>query len=79
MTTELLEDMKLMLHAQLSEWLGSDIPDEGTDDYETWTSRAIEIDEISSFGDVYDYLQQDDERAQDFFTYFDIDDFKLVI
>lgn len=67
MTTEILEHMKSALHAELSEWLGSDIPDEGTDDFDTWTSKANEIDGISSFSDVYDCLDQDDQRAKNFF------------
>ncbi len=74
-----LEEMKSALHSELSEWLGFDVPDEDSDDYETWTSRASEIDDISSFRDVYEYLQGDDERAEEFFTSFGINDFRLVI
>ncbi len=77
--TNKLEEMKSALHSELSEWLGFDIPEEGSEDYDTWTSRASEIDDISSFRDVYGYLLEDDDRAEEFFASFGINDFRLVI
>lgn len=74
-----LMGMKSSLRAELSEWLGFDIPKEGSEDFEVWTSRADEIEEISSFRDIYEYFQEDDELAEEFFTSFGIIDFKLVI
>lgn len=59
--------------------LGFDIPNEGSEDYKIWTSRASEIDDISSFRDVYAYLQEDDDRAEEFFASFGISDFRLAI
>ena len=77
--TNKLKEMKSALHSELSDWLGFDIPNEGSEDYEVWTSRASEIDDISSFRDVYAYLQEDDDRAEEFFASFGISDFRLVI
>lgn len=77
--TNKLKKMKSALQSELSEWLGFDIPKEGSEDYEAWTSRASVIDDISSFGDVYSYLQEDDDRAEEFFARFGISDFRLVI
>ena len=77
--TNKLEEMNSQLHFELSEWLGSDIPEEGSEDYETWQSRANEIDDIKSYGDVYQYLRWEDEKAEEFFGMFGIDDFRTVI
>ena len=77
--TNKLKEMKSTLHSKLSEWIGFDIPNECNEDYEVWTSRASEIDDISSFRDVYAYLQEDDDRAEEFFASFGISDFRLVI
>jgi hypothetical protein len=71
--------MKARLRDGLTEWLGFDIPDEGTEDYQTWVSRAQEIDDISRFEDVYTYFAGDDERTEYFFRSFGIDDFRSVI
>lgn len=74
-----IERMKAQLRAGLTEWLGFDIPDEGTEDYQAWVSRAQEIDDISTFEDVYTYFSGNDEVAEDFFRSFGIDDFRSVI
>ena len=47
-TKNILADMKESLRYELKEWLGSDIPEEGDDDYETWQSRTDEIDAIGT-------------------------------
>lgn len=77
--TNQMDKMKSALHSELSEWLGFDIPDEGSEDYEVWVSRSMDIDDISCFRDVYEYLGEDDDRAEQFFALFGIDDFRLVI
>lgn len=74
-----IEKMKAELLSQLNEWLGFDIPEEGTDDYSTWKSRQLEIEGIQNFSDVYDYLNTDDESAREFFEGFGIKDYKSQI
>ena len=69
--TNKVEQMKAALSSQLSEWLGFDIPDEGSEDYETWISRSNEIEEISSYHDIYEYLGGGD-RADEFFASYGI-------
>ena len=64
----MIERMKAQLRADLSEWLGSDIPDEGSEDHQTWVSRSQEIEDISTFEDVYAYLGMNEELARDIFS-----------
>lgn len=73
---DVVEAMKAELFSQLNDWLGFDIPEEGTEDYDAWVSRQLAIKDIQDFSDVYDYLGGDDERAQDFFEGFGIKDYK---
>lgn len=68
--------MKAELLSQLDEWLGFDIPEEGTEDYDTWQSRQMDIENIRSFADVYNYLDGDEKRVKDFFENFGIKDYK---
>jgi len=75
----IIKEMKSALRSELSEWLGFDIPDEDDDDFETWTSRSAMIEDLSSFRDVYEYLGGDDQRAEEFFASFGINNFRLVI
>jgi hypothetical protein len=44
-----VEDLK----NQVQEWLGFDIPDEGTEDYEIWQMKISLIEQIESISDVY--------------------------
>lgn len=62
--------------SQLDEWVGFDIPEVGSEDYETWMSRRLEIEDIRNFADVYDYLGAEDERAEEFFESFGITNYK---
>ena len=74
-----IEAMKDQLLGELNEWLGFDIPEEGSEDYETWKSREQEIEAIEDLSDIYYYLGGDDERAKDFFEQFGIIDFQSKI
>lgn len=73
---EVIKKMKAELQSQLDEWLGFDIPEEGSEDYDTWQSRQMDIEDIQSFADVFDYLDGDEERATEFFESFGISDFQ---
>ncbi|MCX7196551.1 MAG: hypothetical protein NTW37_00735 [Proteobacteria bacterium] len=60
MTTQeskLVEQIKADLLSRLEEWLGSDIPDEGTEDYDTWQYKLEEIEAIESVSDVIEYAE----------------------
>ncbi len=74
-----IESMKLTLLGELDEWVGFDVPDEGTEDYDAWQLRLQLIEDIESYADVYDYLNGDDERAKEFFEEHGISDFKSLI
>ena len=69
---ELLEKMKLELLDDVSEWLGSDIPAEDTEDYETWQNRLQEIEQISSFADINDYLENRGRDTVEFFESWEV-------
>jgi hypothetical protein len=74
-----VRSMKRRLEEELSEWLGSDIPRKGTEDYETWKNREAEIRTIETYDDVYNYLGGNDELAREFFCDFGIKDFEAVL
>lgn len=75
----LIDDMKKQLLAQLDEWLGFDVPEVGSEDYETWQSRLMDIEDIKTFSDVYEYLNCDEDSANEFFESFGVKNFKLKI
>ena len=53
----LIDSIKRSFSADLDEWIGLDIPDEGTEDYEVWQSRAQQIESINSIADVLAYAE----------------------
>ena len=48
----LIEQVKQSLLAELSEWIGFDIPEEGEEDHVTWQLRLQLIDDIGSIEDA---------------------------
>jgi len=52
-----VEDIKSDLLGELDEWLGFDIPDEGTEDYAYWQERLHAINAIETLDDVLVYLE----------------------
>ncbi len=70
--SELLEKMKLELLDDVSEWLGSDIPSEDTEDYEAWQDRLHEIKQISSFADINVYLENLGQNTAEFFESWEV-------
>ena len=69
---ELITKMKSELLDEVAEWLGSDIPEENTEDYDDWQSRLMEIEDIRSFGDVKDYLENRGRDAGEFFEEWEV-------
>jgi len=65
-TLEIITKMKIELLDEVAEWLGSDIPEENTEDYDAWQSRLMEIEEIRSFADIKDYLENRGRDAEEF-------------
>jgi hypothetical protein len=54
MQTDILEKCISELNSQLQEWLGSYIPDKGSEDYEIWQMKIALIEQVESVSDVYD-------------------------
>lgn len=52
-----VEDIKSDLLGELDEWLGFDIPDEGTEDHAYWQERLHAISAIETPDDVLVYLE----------------------
>ena len=48
------------LNSQLQEWLGFDIPIEGTEDYEIWQLKISLIEQVESISDVYELSEGGD-------------------
>jgi hypothetical protein len=48
------------LNSQLQEWLGFDIPTEGTEDYEIWQLKISLIEQVESISDVYELSEGGD-------------------
>ncbi len=71
--------MQQGLRDALEDWLGFDVPDEDSDDFEVWQARKLEIEAVRTFADVYACLDEDDNRAAAFFARYGIDDCRSVI
>ncbi|MEQ1634639.1 MAG: hypothetical protein ABL997_19835 [Planctomycetota bacterium] len=54
---KLVAEIKERFLAELDQWIGIDIPDEGTDDYDTWQSRLEQIEAIEAMVDVLEYAE----------------------
>ena len=54
---DLVREIKESLSAKLDEWLGFDIPEEGTEDYEVWQERLAAIEAIERVEDVIAYAE----------------------
>ena len=64
-----ISSIKAALIAQLDEWLGIDLPDEGTEDYDIWQCRRAAIEQVSSVDEAKEYLAgigMDDEAVHEF-------------
>ena len=69
---DLVEKMKTELLGDVSEWLGSDIPHKGTEDYEAWQEWLQEIEEIKSFADICEYLDSRRRNIGEFFESWEV-------
>lgn len=58
-----IDAMRRVFQHGVDEWLGFDIPDEGSEDYERWQSMLMDIEDIQNIGDVREYLES---RGQNF-------------
>jgi hypothetical protein len=66
--TEIIESMKCHLLDRVDEWVGMDVPAEGTEDYETWKSKSAEIEAIENIQDVIEYVESEGIDLDDFFV-----------
>lgn len=64
---EIIERMKSDLLGRVDEWVGMDIPEEGSEDYESWQFKLAEIDAIENIQDVVDYVESEGFDLYDFF------------
>lgn len=62
----ILNLMKQSLRARIEEWIGFDIPDEGTEDYDRWQIMNDEVEGIASIDDVLSYLESEGVDVEDF-------------
>lgn len=75
-TDDTLSEMKGGLQYLVEEWLGNDIPDEGTEDYERWQMMLVDIDDVGSVADAIEFLEalgRDDEGVNEFLTMYGLD------
>ncbi len=59
--------MKSDLRGRVDEWVGTHVPAEGTEDYESWQAKLAEIDAIENIQDVIDYVESEGFDLDDFF------------
>ncbi len=69
-----IEQMKEQLHARISEWLGFDIPEEGTEDYERWNEMVEQVDAITNLDDVVSYIEEQGFDPEEFLAEWDVKD-----
>lgn len=61
-----LEYLKSRQRDKVSEWLGFDIPDEGTEDYDRWKSMLLDIDDIQDIESAETYLDIQGDSLEDY-------------
>lgn len=64
-----LDELKTCMEHILTEWLGNDLPEPGTEDYEFWQSRRSDIEHMENKCDAVDYLMsfgKTEEEAEEF-------------
>lgn len=64
---EIIEEMKHSLIRRVEEWVGSDIPDEYSEDHERWMAKVEEIIAIETVEDVTRYLVGEQLDEGEFF------------
>jgi hypothetical protein len=69
---EVIAAMKRALEERIEEWLGFDIPDEGTEDYERWQNMVAEVAAIESIDDVISYVESIGVEVEAFLEDFDL-------
>lgn len=57
---DVLDECISDLNSQLQEWLGFDIPAEGTEDYDIWQMKISLIEQVKSISDVYSLCESGD-------------------
>ena len=65
---EVIESMKMHCLSRVDEWIGMDVPDEGTEDYDTWQSKLADIDAIDNIDDVIEYVENSGWELDEFFV-----------
>ncbi|MDD4573527.1 MAG: hypothetical protein PHR69_04860, partial [Sphaerochaeta sp.] len=55
--SEIIEKMKRNLDVLLDEWVGRDVPVEGTEDYEKWQSLLMSIEDIKDIDSFIEYIE----------------------
>jgi len=65
-----LEYIKSRLHGKVNEWLGFDIPAEGSEDYSRWQCMLLDIDDIRDLQDAKSYIEESEESLDDYFADF---------
>ena len=69
LTKQQLEDCLSAIDSIIEEWLGSDIPDEGTEDYEKWQIMSLDRDDIKNGEHVEYWIEMHADRdVEEFFA-----------
>jgi len=67
-----LEIIKSELYSNVTEWVGFDIPSQGTDDYDMWQSMLLDIEDIKTIQDVVNYLECNGRDVVEFLAEADV-------
>jgi len=61
-----VKSMRSSLQARVDEWVGSDIPNRGTEDYTRWMLKLQDVEDVASVEDVIEYCDADGVDFADF-------------
>jgi hypothetical protein len=62
-----IEKIRKNLEHRIEEWVGFDMPSEGSEDHDRWLGMIQEVKEIVSIADVMSYLESNNIDTDDFF------------
>ncbi len=66
--SRIIEKIKERLLESVDEWVGSDIPEEGDEDFDAWQLKLDSINDVRNIRDVIDVLESSSNDLESFFV-----------
>ena len=68
-----IKRIQLDLHGIIEEWLGGHIPNEGTEDHDSWQSMEMDLEDCKAITNFVDFLECRHIELESYFDSLDVD------